>query len=209
MSNCLINLRTDLLTGADGGGEWTYDGYNETNSSGPFTVGTGEFENLPSGDNPQIDTSGKPVGFYRFTYSGGSGDCEDEVSVVLQIIEGCHFDPVDDKSFCAGDAFTVDLVDITGGDCGITVQQAGNSDTFPSGVTLNTSTNQLIAVPNATELAAGDVYRINIDIVRNSSPESGYNLEDCENCDGGDYQVQITITESFDAGTPVLVAACN
>lgn len=205
---CLLNLRTNLLSAADGGGTWTYLGYSST-VGGTYEVETPTPSFGPlTGDNPQIDTSEKSTGFYKFEYLGGTGICEDSVEVILQVIEGCHYTEVSDKSYCSGEAFTLDLVDIQSG-CDSTVALGGTSDPLPPGVTLNTGTKQLIADAGATTISIGDDYIIDVTITRTSTPSAGYTEADCPNCDGGTYVVVVHIVESFDAGTPVSIAACS
>lgn len=94
---CTHSLRTDFL-GSSTGGTWTYIGFNETSSTGPFTSNASTppaaLAGVPPivlvGDNPSVDWNGADDGFYHFTYNLGS--CGGSVSLTVSVIDSC-FNP--------------------------------------------------------------------------------------------------------------------
>jgi hypothetical protein len=84
-----INLFT-RLTGADGGGTWTYTGYSTT-IGGSYTPGVDDPGTLV-GSNPVVNFNGYTVGFHKFRYTVTNPeieDCDDFVDLIVEVTDDC------------------------------------------------------------------------------------------------------------------------
>lgn len=223
--SCQINL-IDLLTNPDPGGEWRYNGYSNSYISDPLAPGYNNSTNPWSmataypgeASNYSIDTDGVPNGFYSFTYRVGEGaTCQDEQSVILEVIEGCEYTPGSDKAICEGEALNAfDLATaITGCNMSFSVDTPGGV-TWPG--SFNTTTGEVSATSGETTdiVPAGDnsiTFTFTVTGERSSTPtDTGsevFQVTDCPNCNDVVETVTVTISEGFDAGEPKFIAACS
>lgn len=132
---CSINLRTYLLTNADAGGTWTYNGAilisgsanpfdgnvdNTTQFSTSVDVIASPPEELPAsgnpvvgGDNPSLDATGHTQAYYSLTYTLTSGTCSVSNNVVLPIIEGPYAGVnITYPTQCTTPTHTIDLYEL-------------------------------------------------------------------------------------------------
>jgi hypothetical protein len=200
---CAIFLRTDLLTGADTGGEWTYDGYSIDNTT--FGAG-GTAPGALVGDNPELDVTGWTPGFYKFTYAGGTGECADEVSTILAVIAspdaGCT---PDDITYCEGEGGSgVNLLTLKNDECeeeitndDLTIEWDGVSD--DPGAAFSAGSLDIEDLPVGT---------YTFTFTKTATVPGGFTLSECENCEASEATLTIIITENFTAGTANSVAVC-
>lgn len=204
---CLINLRTDGLSGADSGGTWTWNGHHASSDTGPFSTGTGTDPGTLTGDNPQIDFDGFIPGFYSFTYGGGEGDCGDEVDVIIAVVPSVNAGCDETLTYCTGTGGTaVDLLALKNTECAesitddnLTIEWDNSSD--DPGAEFNAGAGTL----NIDNLSAG-TYVFNF--IKTVEPPAGYTLEDCPNCATDEATLTIVVQASFDAGTAQNIAVC-
>jgi len=168
---CQQNLR-DLLTGADPGGTWTYIGYNQTSSSGPWEntpavpLVTTPIGGTMTGDNPLINPLGKTAGYYRFRYSVfttvTSGVCVDDAFVTVHVVDRTCAGNVRTKTVCVGTPVNI-----------IQELQVGSSCTVTAG-TITPSFPNNIFTPS---VAGTTIFTNTVDVI----PDAGFDLL-CTNC---------------------------
>lgn len=198
---CPKNLRTQLMTGAEAGGTWTYDGFS-VDEAGPFTIGAWDPSPL-TGDDPAVDFTGATSdGYHAFTYSGV--DClGNTVNAQLIVWVSPRPDAGDPAvvDICEDETITVDLFAELGG----TPQTGGvwelTSGTIDPGSTFDAGagTVDFVNHPPGTLIFTYTV---------SPSAPAGYSLQNCENCDDDASTVSVNINDTFDPGTPIQVGVC-
>jgi len=195
MSVCTYNIRHDLSKNSSGvifppGGIWVYNGYSSSSSTGPFTdtpttplVPYSEGDEIPLGDNFNINTDAKSPGFYSFTYNytGGSDD------LTIQILA---------DSSCAGDNLSISYSDTDVTTYDLSTFLPGTN--CPSPTTGGTwedldGAGAAFSAPNLTPngMTPG-TYRF-----KYSLQESGFNTTDCLDC-VLEATITVTINDAFE-----------
>lgn len=115
-----VNLLTDLLINADGGGTWTYNGYAASYDGDPDNLA--QFVDIPAsppeelgalaGEDPSVDPTGHTVGFYSLTYDLSSGGCTATNNIVLPILETYYAGQDVTKAICSDDTSLFNLFDL-------------------------------------------------------------------------------------------------
>ncbi len=205
--SCEINLRTDGLSGADAGGTWVWNGFNASSDEGPFSTGSGTNPGALSGDNPAIDFDGFTPGYYAFTYSGGEGDCGDEVTIVIAVVSSPNAGCSDTVTYCTGNGGSaVNLLTLKNTECGesitstnLTIEWDDSSD--DPGAAYNAGAGTL----DIEDLEPGTYV---FTYTKVAVPPDGYTLDNCPNCEASVATLTITIIATFTAGTANNIAVC-
>jgi hypothetical protein len=230
--SCPKNLRTDLLTGANVGGTWSYLGYNACDPEGTPGAG-GTAPGTLTGDNPEIDTDGWIVGYYFFEYEGGEGECADSVITVLQVLPRPCYPMPENVGFCVGqyagdvNCLGFDHFAANESECNFNFPASyGSCDPnrnlefyFDLSITEDVgSPDQLppswlagftcgVEEADLNDLPVGE-YHIRIEVARKTSSHVGFTF-DCTDCLDYSEVWVINVYESFDAGEAVKLAVCN
>ena len=177
---CQISLRSDINSSASPGGIWTYLGYNPTDPTTGVWNFTPSNPLVPtpigqtiSGDDPLVDSTGKSVGFYRFSYTVTNEGCTDTEIFIVQVRQ----------ANCAGDDFTISLCSNTP-----TISLAQFFDDY---TTCSLVVGSIAGVSGSPVIGSSPNYNFNPSVngpgtfvVRNtvvSSPYAGFSSQ-CEDC---------------------------
>jgi hypothetical protein len=222
---CPKNLRTDLLTGANTGGAWTYNGFNANIGATPAAptvypqvAGTAIPLNLnnsaapviPGGDNPSVTTDAADIGFHFFTYNVAIGDCTDSQVVILQVLPAVDAGADFNLSLCENGSSVVIYDEwVTNGTnpplniAGTTEwASASASSAYVPGSTADDITDDTFD----PSLAAIGTYTY-VFTVSATGQESGYTIN-CTDCTKT-ATVTISVVQAPVAGTAQTIAVCN
>jgi hypothetical protein len=196
---CQQYLR-DVLTDEDPGGTWTYVGYNQTSSSGPWEntpavpLVTTPIGGTMTGDNPLINPLNKTAGYYRFKYTVltpvTDGFCTDEAFVTVHVVDRTCAGNVNTKTVCTGTPVNIIQELQVGSSCTVT---AGTiTPSFPNNIFTPTS-------PGTT------VFTNTVDVI----PDAGFDLL-CTNCNTS-ATLTVNVVPNYTSGvaTNVLTSICQ
>ena len=196
---CPKYLRTDLNPTAQGGGVWTYMGYNTVSSTGPFdgTPVTPLVQLPPGGnfpnDNPLIDPSNASLGFYQFRYSINRPPCAPSIKFITLQVQPKANAGVDFSQVICSDTAPFSLQALFNNNDGVPYNQNGVITSSPALAFGPAPTYTL----NPAAVPAG-VYTLTRTVEWPAA--SGFTRQ-CEDCVDSS-QATLTIVPAAGSGTP-------